>query len=81
MGSAALATAAEPYPGKATRIFSKGQRSTKTKNAVYTVTTRTTSCIKMDSGNRRLVNASLTVRCKVKSQRQCPQTTTFEEKG
>ena len=43
----------------------------------YTVTTRMT-CIKMGSGERHF-NVSLVVRNKVT--RQCPQTTTFEEKG
>ena len=43
----------------------------------YTVTTRMT-CIKMGSDERHF-NVSLIVRDKVT--RQCPQTTTFEEKG
>ena len=43
----------------------------------YTVTTRMT-CIKMGS-DQSLFNVSLVVRDKVT--RQCPQTTTFEEKG
>ena len=43
----------------------------------YTVTTRMT-CIKMGSDESHF-NVSLIVRDKVK--RQCPQTTTFEEKG
>ena len=43
----------------------------------YTVTTRMT-CIKVGSDDSRF-NVLLIVRDKVK--RQCPQTTTFEEKG
>ena len=43
----------------------------------YTVTTRMT-CIKMGSDDSHF-NVSLIVRDKVT--RQCPQTTTFEEKG
>ena len=43
----------------------------------YTVTTRMT-CIKMGSDESHF-NVSLTVRDKVT--RQCPQTTTFDEKG
>ena len=43
----------------------------------YTVTTRTT-CIKMGSDESHF-NVSLIVRDKVTG--QCPQTTTFEEKG
>ena len=44
----------------------------------YTVTTRMT-CIKMGSDESHSVNVSLIVRDKVT--RQCPQTTTSEEKG
>ena len=44
----------------------------------YTVTTRMT-CIKMGSDESHSVIVSLIVRNKVS--RQCPQTTTFEEKG
>ena len=44
----------------------------------YTVTTRMT-CIKMGSDKSHFFNVSLIVRDKVT--RQCPQTTTFEEKG
>ena len=45
---------------------------------LYTVTTRMTPAIKMGSNESHL-NVSLIVRDKVT--RQCPQTTTFEEKG
>ena len=45
---------------------------------ITTVSTRMT-CIKMGSDESHSVNVSLTVRDKVT--RQCPQTTTFEEKG
>ena len=44
----------------------------------YTVTTRMT-CIKMGSDESHSVNVSFIVRDKVT--RQCPQTTTFGEKG
>ena len=44
----------------------------------YTVTTRMTSAFKVGSDESRF-NVSLIVRDKVT--RQCPQTTTFEEKG
>ena len=44
----------------------------------YTVTTRMT-CIKMGSDAESHFNVSLVVRDKVT--RQCPQATTFEEKG
>ena len=44
----------------------------------YTVTTQNDTCIKMGSDESHF-NVSLIVRDKVT--RQCPQTTTFEEKG